>query len=284
MYDKSGWVGMSPWAFTLLYPPLHPVALGWHSSLFSLSSSPCSTICQYISIGKSCSSSSECFPEQWTQAFHYLQWLTTCFVLLISDETPIIAVMVALSSLLVIVFIIIVLYMLRWACWCFCILVDSVSVPQVLDKPTSPKDSRIRTVSRIEGMTHGSFPKIKILLKNVVKILYSLNTQPLPFASICPKSSPSTPVHPKAQDRGLEVEGRCHSLLLLISILRSSDLALLKQPPKAPQWRLCVQLRSTLFLVVALTPYPSSYTSDWVCWTEPCKQQGSSSWLSSRVF
>ena len=113
MYDKSGWVGMSPWAFTLLYPPLHPVALGWHSSLFSLSSSPCSTICQYISIGKSCSSSSECFPEQWTQAFHYLQWLTTCFVLLISDETPIIAVMVALSSLLVIVFIIIVLYMLR---------------------------------------------------------------------------------------------------------------------------------------------------------------------------
>lgn len=37
----------------------------------------------------------------------------TCFVLSISDETPIIAVMVALSSLLVIVFIIIVLYMLR---------------------------------------------------------------------------------------------------------------------------------------------------------------------------
>jgi len=109
MYDKSGQVGMSPWAFTLLYPPLRPVALGWHSSLFSLSSS----ICQYISIWKSCSSSSECFPEQRTEAFHYLQWLTTCFVLLISDETPIIAVMVALSSLLVIVFIIIVLYMLR---------------------------------------------------------------------------------------------------------------------------------------------------------------------------
>lgn len=40
----------------------------------------------------------------------------TCFVLSISDETPIIAVMVALSSLLVIVFIIIVLYMLRWVC------------------------------------------------------------------------------------------------------------------------------------------------------------------------
>lgn len=40
----------------------------------------------------------------------------TCFLFSISDETPIIAVMVALSSLLVIVFIIIVLYMLRWAC------------------------------------------------------------------------------------------------------------------------------------------------------------------------
>lgn len=42
---------------------------------------------------------------------HYT--VMTCSVLLISDETPIIAVMVALSSLLVIVFIIIVLYMLR---------------------------------------------------------------------------------------------------------------------------------------------------------------------------
>lgn len=43
---------------------------------------------------------------------HYT--VMTCSVLLISDETPIIAVMVALSSLLVIVFIIIVLYMLRF--------------------------------------------------------------------------------------------------------------------------------------------------------------------------
>lgn len=153
---------------------------------------------------------------------------------------------------------------------------DSVSVPQVLDKPTSPKDSRIRTMNRIEGMTYGSFPKIEILLKNVVKILYCLNTQPLPLASICPKSSPSTPIHPKAQDCGLEVEGRCHSLLLLIGILRSSYLALLKQPLIAPQWRLCVQLRSTLFLVGALTPNPSR-APDSACWTEPCKQQGSCS-------
>lgn len=53
---------------------------------------------------------------------------------------------------------------------------DSVSVPQVLDKPTSPKDSRIRTMNRIEGMTYCSFPKIEILLKNVVKILNCLNT------------------------------------------------------------------------------------------------------------
>ena len=118
---------------------------------------------------------------------------------------------------------------------------DYVSVPPVLDKPTSPKDSKIRTMNGIEGMTHGSVPKIKILLKNIFKILYSLKTKALPFASICPKSSPSTPVHPKAQDHGLEVEGRRHSLLLLIGILRSSDLALLKQPLKAPQWKLCVQ-------------------------------------------
>lgn len=54
-----------------------------------------------------------------------------------------------------------------------------------------------------------TFLKIEILLKNVVKILYCLNTQPLPLASICPKSSPSTQFILKPRTVVLEVEGRC---------------------------------------------------------------------------
>lgn len=67
-----------------------------------------------------------------------------------------------------------------------------------------------------------------------------LNTQP----NICPKSCPPTPLQPKAQDSGLEVEGGRQSVVTnrCFKILRGSPIEAIKV---------------TLFLVGALSPNSS---------------------------